>query len=379
MATYRKLPSGQWQARIWHPGARKYVPLGFTHPLKKVVKQAAEDAEARIRRGEWIDPARGMITLGEWWEIWSAMRTIESSTAHKDDGLWCRYIRDELGDMSLAAITTEDVETWRAATARRVGASTVAQAQLLLAHMLDRAVHHKRIVANPAGCLPPVKVPKHVDRFLTPAEERAVKLLFKGQDRLMVEVLLGTGLRWAELAGLQVFRVDVDRKMLTVAEVGRRDGSLKAYPKSQAGQRRVPLTAVLARKLAWHMAGKAPRDRVFTSPFTGGPVRHEWWHRRRWRPAIEASGLAEPLPRIHDLRHTYGSRLAERGMSSTDIRDLMGHASLRATERYLHAAPTRFDRARDVLENWHGGGTPRLRTVDGGKKDAPDLRGRESG
>ncbi|MQA06181.1 MAG: tyrosine-type recombinase/integrase, partial [Streptosporangiales bacterium] len=77
------------------------------------------------------------------------------------------------------------------------------------------------------------------------------------------------------------------------------------------------------------------------------------------------------------------SWLAERGVPLTDIKDLMGHASLRSTERYLHAAGTRLDRAREALQSWPGDGTPRLRTLPGGRekpsKTRRDLRQRDTG
>jgi integrase len=42
---------------------------------------------------------------------------------------------------------------------------------------------------------------------------------------------------------------------------------------------------------------------------------------------------------FHDLRHTYGSWLAESGASGTVIRDVMGHSNLSVTSRYLHSVP----------------------------------------
>jgi integrase len=43
--------------------------------------------------------------------------------------------------------------------------------------------------------------------------------------------------------------------------------------------------------------------------------------------------------RWHDIRHTYGSWLAQSGASGPVIRDAMGHSTLQVTSRYLHTAP----------------------------------------
>lgn len=58
------------------------------------------------------------------------------------------------------------------------------------------------------------------------------------------------------------------------------------------------------------------------------------WAFRKVRAAV---GL--PHVRWHDLRHSYGSWLAQTGASSTVIRDTMGHSNLSVTSRYLHTVP----------------------------------------
>lgn len=51
----------------------------------------------------------------------------------------------------------------------------------------------------------------------------------------------------------------------------------------------------------------------------------------------EACGMEHV--RLHDLRHTYGSWLAQSGASGPVIRDAMGHSNLSVTSRYLHTVP----------------------------------------
>lgn len=61
-----------------------------------------------------------------------------------------------------------------------------------------------------------------------------------------------------------------------------------------------------------------------------------WEYRNGFERAREAAGM--PHVRIHDLRHTYASWLAQGGASMMAIRDLMGHSSLAVTSRYAHLA-----------------------------------------
>lgn len=66
----------------------------------------------------------------------------------------------------------------------------------------------------------------------------------------------------------------------------------------------------------------------------------------------EDAGL--PHVRLHDLRHAYGTWLAESGVPLTDVRDLMGHSSLAVTSRYAHSHVDRLRKATASLPILHG-------------------------
>jgi integrase len=340
MAAYRKLPSGLWQATVRLPDGTRRTR---TDPLKGVVKTWAEDAEADMRRGEWADPQDGRITLAQWWDKWSRTRVIEKATTDRDASHWRTHVEPRWGRVKLAALTSWDVEAWVADMARaKVGATSAQQSVRLLRHMLADAAQHRLIKADPTANVKLPKVPKHVDRFLSLAEYDALEAAMPTErDRAMVRLMAYAGLRWSEVAGLHAHRVDLARRRLIVVEVQRRDMSIKDVPKSGAGQRFVPLGDELIAMLGPLVAQASESDgwRVFPG------VEYTSWRRRVFVPAVMRAGLALPHPTPHDLRHTFGSWLAEAGVSPTDIMALLGHSSLRATERYLHSSSTRFDRA----------------------------------
>jgi hypothetical protein len=61
------------------------------------------------------------------------------------------------------------------------------------------------------------------------------------------------------------------------------------------------------------------------------------YQRKVWVRLLRQTGISDL--RWHDLRHEYASRLVERGVPLSQVRDLLGHASTTTTERYDNQEP----------------------------------------
>lgn len=338
MAGYRRLPSGKWQASVRLPDGRRRTR---TDPLKSVVKRWAEDLEASIRQGEWADPKSGKVTLGEWFRDWSELRVIERATVLRDASHWRNHVGPRFADTPLAALTRYDIEAWLAKMAREgVGATTRVQSLRLLRNMLGAAVSHRLLATDPSAGVKMPEIPRHVDRFLTRAEYVALHAeMPTDRDRAIVALMAFCGLRWQEVAGLHAHRVNLAAGELYVQEVMRRDGTVKPIPKTGAGQRLVPIPPHVIEEIRpFVTSGRLFPDFDYSN-----------WRRRVFVPARKRAGLADPQPTIHDLRHSYGSWLSAAGVPPRDIGSLMGHSSLRSTERYLHSGSARFGMALRAL------------------------------
>lgn len=168
-------------------------------------------------------------------------------------------------------------------------------------------------------------------------------------------MLLGTfgSLRWGELAALR--RKDIDLKAFTI-RVERQltetigSGSVFGPPKSDAGQRTVPLPGLIAADLDQHLdlyAQDADDGLIFTSP-TGTPLRHSNFRRRVWLTATEKAGLGGV--HFHDLRHAGNAFTADAGANLRELMARMGHASTRAAMVYLHSTDERQRTLADAVD-----------------------------
>jgi site-specific recombinase XerD len=69
--------------------------------------------------------------------------------------------------------------------------------------------------------------------------------------------------------------------------------------------------------------------------------------------------IGRPDLRIHDLRHTFGTWLAQRGQNLMVIKDMLGHADIRTTQRYVHPDTDSMIRAAEVIDFPIDDGAPR--------------------
>ncbi len=347
MAHIRKLKSGKWQATVRRPSGERFSK---SDPLKRVVQVWAADQEDKMRRGEFIDPHGGKITLAEWHAKWLETRRVEISTEEKVASLWRNHVEPRFGTWPLASIQPWDVEAWVTSMEKnKVGAVAVDSSLRLLRQILKAAMKPPRLIAmNPADDVTATVPEPHVDRVLTRDEAEKLLEQFAGADRVFVAMLLYCGLRFQEAAGLRRFRVDLLRKRIQIVKVQPRKGGEKR-PKSQAGVRLIPLTDELVVELS-KLIPAPDQELVFTSP-EGARVRYDHWHPRVWQPALRRAKLADPQPTPHDLRHTFGTWLGEAGMPEAQIAALMGHGSRRMVQRYVHATDARFNQARAALAN----------------------------
>ena len=255
----------------------------------------------------------------------------------------------------MGSLTPTDVQGFVAHLEDKgLAASTTRQAYLLVAGVLASALESDLIARSPCrGIKLPPKSQTEM-RFLTADEVADVAKAIDPRYRALALTAAYTGCRFGELAGLRVHRLDLLRRILTVAETlsdVRGQVGLTA-PKSAASRRQVALPKFLSAELARYLGHWPPEADgfVFAAP-EGGPLRRTNFRRRAWLPAVRIS-VGEPL-RFHDLRHTHAAMLIAQGEHPKVIQARLGHSSIQVTlDTYGHlfegldeAAAERLDAA----------------------------------
>ncbi|HET7735919.1 MAG TPA: tyrosine-type recombinase/integrase [Nocardioidaceae bacterium] len=354
MAWAEKRASGGWRGRYRDAnGDAKTVkdtagkPITYSHKPKAI--NAATAAEEKARKNPWKDPDAGLRTWGEWCTEWWPTRGVEPGTSSRDESRRDLHLMPRFGRTPIASITRQDVKAWCADLARvPLAPSTVEKCKALLSASLVAAIDEGIIDTNPAARIRLPKPPPAQERYLTDGEVEAVCTEFPTLfDRIVVETLAWTGLRFGELAGLHRDRVLWDLGMVRVVETwDERNGTIKAYPKGRR-VRDVPVPDWLLEEWATlpevgktcgveHRAGRCRGPLLFTSP-EGKVLRLSNWA-ERWRTAVDDSRIGHAT--VHDLRHTYASWLIQNGKDLAEVGRLLGHISPLTTQRYAHLRQT---------------------------------------
>ncbi|EYB68831.1 hypothetical protein DEIPH_ctg017orf0206 [Deinococcus phoenicis] len=166
-------------------------------------------------------------------------------------------------------------------------------------------------------------------------------------------IIAALGLRHGEALGLQWGDLDWKAGTLDVRRtvVSRGGTPMISEPKTRSARRTLYLTPALKTVLHRHLLDLKGRDLptdasawVFPNRMGGMLSQHNV--RRVWRQALAAAEVSETT-RIHDLRHTFVSRLIEGGADPRTAADLAGHADPRMTlSVYTH---TRAEKRKATL------------------------------
>ncbi len=141
-------------------------------------------------------------------------------------------------------------------------------------------------------------------------------------------------MRQNEILSLKWRDVNLDRGTLTIVES--KNGEQRTLPLNRAA------IAVLEAK------GKVRHISGLIFPSQAGTKINPGNLRRGFNAAREKAGIDHV--RFHDLRHTFATRLVQRGVDLYVVKELLGHKSIKMTMRYAHHYPESLRHGVDILD-----------------------------
>jgi len=332
----------------------QYLGQTVRQSSKTPSKVTAKAIEDRLRREIQERVASGKLPTIPFEEaVDRYYRTIllprGKSMVRAKDNYVLTKLRAHFGDDTpLDNITSADIAKYRddLVTKHKLTPSTANREVAYMRAIINRAANDWNISTAPFRVKMFREPPGRV-RWLSPEEEKRLLDECSSHLRPIVTFLMDSGCRKAEALSLTwrdvVFEEDRVRIRIGADQTKNATATSKAVPKR---------TAELLRQLHKdcpegpdHVFLFVPKTRKNETPRPPRPLGNI---QIGFKAACRRAKIEDF--NIHDLRHHYASRLVQRGVPIQRVQRLLGHKSMRMTERYAHLAPSDLDDAVAVLD-----------------------------
>ena len=264
-----------------------------------------------------------------------------------------KHLLPIFGDKCLGEITPKLLAAYKAQRRTEGAAPATTKKELqVVRHAFNLAEREwEWCRANPMRKVSMEPVHNEIDRWLTVEEEARLLAGAPAWLREIIVFALNTGMRQGEILSLQWPDVDFTRGTLVVMKSKNRE------------RRTLPLNNTVFALFAGKQAACGQHDGLVFTTSTRTPLKARSVV-RTFSNARNRAGIQDF--RFHDLRHTFATRLAQKGVDLYKVQRLLGHKTGLMTQRYAHHSPESLRDGVRVLD-------PSARQEGGTKSDTVGL------
>ncbi len=313
---------------------------------KKLADKILAKVKTQITEGKWfeVDEAKSH-TFDEMMERYLSQfsKLYKAESTYKKDVAMRNNLNQGFTGLTLDQITSRVITDYKTKRlSEQASPATVRNELRLLSHAFNVALKSWEWVQdNPMSkiSLKELKA-RTIDRWLT--EEEEVKLIKAAEGKLygqladIIILALNTGLSQEQILKLQWKDVDMTR------------GTIETIRKKTGETRTIPINSTVLNLLTrrYKVRHITQKDYVF---YNGAGNKVDAGKlKTSFIKAVKESGIAHF--RFHDLRHSFGSRLTQRGVDLYKISKLMLHKNISTTERYAHHYPESLRPGVEILD-----------------------------
>ena len=233
--------------------------------------------------------------------------------------------------------------------------SYIRKIHMMLNQGFAEAVRRKIIVENP---MTDVRRPKSSKkprkiRAMTMEEQKEFLEILKTERVLYADQMLismFTGMRMGEIDALSVKDINLNFNFInidkTIAKGERNEAFLNTSPKTEKGNRQVPINSMVKPVIDKVLQNYVPTKDGMLFHTTKGTLVPTTSVNAEFRRVVETYGIKDTaVPgdlTLHSLRHTYATRCIESGMPPKVLQNLLGHTDIKVT----------LDTYSDVFDNF---------------------------
>lgn len=361
----------KWRARYPDPsyGGRKEIERVF--PRKIEAERWLRSQQVAVDRGTHIDPKdteRRFIHVVEAWR--GTWIDLEPKTKAGYESILNKHVLPRWKDARIGAVSADAIQVWINDLASTRSPKTVSNIDGVLRSALNVAVERHFITVNPCDAVRLPRRSKAKDMlFLSALEIQSVAEAITAHYRVIVYTAAYTGLRAGELGALRRRDVDLLHGTLhvhgalkdistTSVNIAPEDKGLIFGTTKTGKVRTLGLPRFLVDMLTEHLESvSGGADALVFTSRKGGPLRHDNFYKRHFKPAVRAALPAEKHGlRFHDLRHTCAALLIAANAHPKAIQDHLGHKDIQTTFNvYGHLLPAAQQALAAALDTAYAG------------------------
>ena len=327
MSVFKKGDSNKWYYRFQLNGKEYYRACKGAVDKKTALEYEAI-VKAELMRGNLgIVENKKKTSMKEAVELYleysrNNKRSTENDNAYTNSFL--KYFKNiDIDDITPALI--EDYKKYLSNNGKK-SKSTINRYLQALSKLFNVAIDNDKMKFNPMQKVKKLKTDNHSIRFLTKEEEKLLinklpkfyfsNIIKASKLKIIVKFALKTGARKQEILKLKWDNINFQQRVieLLVTKSGKK--------------RKIPLAKSLY-KILLKLKQYNESEYVFTNPSTNKPYEDI---KKRFNYAVKCSGIKKI--RFHDLRHTFATRLIEKGIDIVVVKELLGHADIKTTMMY---------------------------------------------
>ena len=267
---------------------------------------------------------------------------------HTDLSSFSEYLNKQYGDLRLAEITHSFIRSWLAdLKEKKLTSKSINRKISTLRSFFKYHLKRGAIKVMPTVNVIAPKISKRLPVFVKEADTKQLleTLNASTEDwktlnaRMLISLFYATGMRVSELINLKVKQLDPARSQLRVLGKGNKE-------------RIIPVSKELFQEIRNYQGLKRKAFEVKEEVLLVTERGKRMYPKYAWLLVNKYLGQASTIDKKspHVLRHTFATHLMNNGADLNAVKELLGHASLAATQVYTHNT---IEKLKDVHKRAH--------------------------
>lgn len=376
MSVYFNKETKKWKAEVWF-NSKRHGSKSFS---KKALAEKHEREQLNILEEQQLTGRYAAdCTYNQIYEYWlmnASSRKRETSLV-KDSQMHRQYIKPILGHLKISEIKPRHFE--QIVDIMLKGNLSKASVNKVIQHfkaVFNHSFNNETIARNPAKSFKQLRLDTKEMEYFSQEEMDALLSYtdkkYVGSERwkhALYLTLFLTGGRLGEVLGLEWHRIQFDKNAILIGQIWCHLENKIIYTTKGKKDRVIPLNSLLKKELS--IIRNTSKSSFLFSDSESRPIDPSNFRQRNWEKDLKAA-VGRKI-RIHDSRHTYASMFMMNNGSLYDLKEVLGHSSVKTTERYAHLSSSHLAGVRDIIKTNIGSSADVISVESFTKKEASRL------